>query len=71
MSTNASIEDSYEPAELSVAWAEYRIANPTRNSPAGYAAFRAGYRRGIAQGALLSASTFVHSFDDNPGGIAP
>lgn len=52
--------DSYEPATLDVAWAEYRDTHPGRNNPDGYATFRAGFRRGVAQGALLSASTFVH-----------
>lgn len=54
------VEDSYEPAPLDVAWAEYRDANPQWNNPDGFAAFRAGFRRGVGQGALLTASTFVH-----------
>ena len=66
MSRPVVVEDSYEAAALDVAWAEWRDANPTRNSPAGYEAFRAGYRRGIGQGALLAATTFVHS-DDQTG----
>lgn len=56
--------DSYEPASLDVAWAEYRDANPARNNPDGFAAFRAGYRRGISQGALLASSTSVHASAD-------
>ncbi|RZT59333.1 hypothetical protein EV140_1938 [Microcella alkaliphila] len=53
--------DSYEPASLDVAWTEYRDANPARNNPDGFAAFRAGYRRGISQGALLASSIVVHA----------
>lgn len=63
------VEDSYDPAPLDVAWAEYRDANPHLNHPDGYAAFRAGFRRGVGQGALLSATTFVHgSSDPRTGG---
>ncbi|MFN4000882.1 hypothetical protein [Microcella sp.] len=59
------MEDSYEPAALKVAWSEYRDANPENNHPERYQAFRAGYRRGIAQGALLALTTFVHSSPDS------
>lgn len=58
------VEDSYEPAELEVAWSEYRDAHPENNHPERYQAFRAGFRRGVAQGALLASSTFVHSSCD-------
>ena len=54
-------EDSYEPASLDEAWTDYRTQHPERNNPDGYAAFRAGFRRGVAQGAVICASTFVHS----------
>lgn len=54
-------EDSYEPGTLEQAWAEYRTENPQHNNPDGYAAFRAGFRRGVSQGAVLSATTFFHS----------
>lgn len=57
------VEDSYEPATLDIAWGEYRDAHPEANSPVGRAAFRAGFRRGIGQGALLASSTFVHGVE--------
>jgi len=59
------VEDSYEPAQLEVAWNEYRDAQPENNHPERYQAFRAGYRRGIAQGALLAQTTFVHTSHDS------
>ena len=62
------VEDSYEPATLDQAWTEYREANPHRNNPDGYAAFRAGFRRGVGQGALLTSSTMVHSAHDPADG---
>lgn len=62
------VEDSYEPATLEDAWTEYRDTCPTINSPVGYATFRAGYRRGIAQGGLIASTTFVHASEptDSP-----
>lgn len=59
-------EDSFEPASLDEAWTDYRTKHPERNNPDGYAAFRAGFRRGVAQGALMCASTFVHGVDTEP-----
>lgn len=66
--TSRIVEDSYKPAALEDAWSEYRDANPENNHPERYQAFRAGYRRGIAQGALLASSTFVHSSPDSETG---
>lgn len=61
------VEDSYEPATLEDAWTEYRNAHPQNNSPVGYATFRAGYRRGVAQGAVIASTTFVHAVNkENP-----
>jgi hypothetical protein len=62
------IPDSYEPAPLDEAWGEYRDDHPEANNPVGRAAFRAGYRRGISQGALLSAATFVHAAEAGGSG---
>lgn len=58
------IADSYEPGTLDQAWAEYVAAHPTADAELGFVMYRAGYRRGIAQGALMAASTIVHSVPD-------
>lgn len=56
------IPDSYEPASAPDAWREYLAAHPelTGDRDALFVIFRAGHRRGFAQGALVSASTVVH-----------
>lgn len=55
------VEDSYEPGALDEAWTDYRNAHPENRTPVGYGAFRAGYRRGVAQGAVIASTTFVHA----------
>ena len=55
------VEDSFEPGTLDEAWTEYRNAHPENNGPVGYTTFRAGYRRGVTQGALIASTTFVHA----------
>lgn len=62
-------DTDYEPGTLEEAWGDYRNANPKLNHPQGREIFRAGFRRGIAQGALLASSTFVHAAPaDTEGG---
>lgn len=59
------IPDSYEPGALDDAWREYRGADPARNNPDAFQAFRAGYRRGIAQGAVIASGMIVHAGEEH------
>lgn len=58
-----SSDTDYDSATLDQAWLEYRTADYTRNNPDSFVAFRAGYRRGVAQGALIASTTFFHAAD--------
>ena len=53
-------ESDYEPAILETAWREFQADHIGPTTSSGYIAFRAGYRRGFAQGSLMALTTHFH-----------